>query len=313
MSDRQMILLIIAELLVFVLVGGVFIFRSYLRRKEMKKLRLKLRQIREKRLPSTIKSISPLLDAGFVEELNLLIEDLMDQRRVLYEKGEETREMVTGISHDFRTPLTSISGYVQILLEREGVISTEERQRYLSIILERTRSMAELVEDFYTYSSLGSSDMQPKLAPADPLGPLRAILAMHYDELELAFEEVQISIPDESLLAHIDKVYLERAFGNLVINALRYGSGTFRVEAIRLDEQLLIVFANRVPDPEVLKSTRINQLFERNFSVNWKSGASSTGLGLPITRSLLQQLGGDLTAEIVDEEFRMQCILPLMK
>ncbi len=310
--DRLLILLVLIILL-YTLIATMLIIMFFKRKRDIKDLQKQVKHIREHSLPTTIKSKSTLVDQEMIREINLLIEDLIAQRRSLSAKDEETRVMVTGIAHDFRTPLTSISGYVQILLEQNEALNAEQREKFLRIIESRTGSLAALVENFYTYSSLMSFDMQPKLEAMDPLVPLRQTLAEHYVELEAHFERVTILLPEENYVAQIDRTYLARAYGNLLMNALKYGVGELRVSSGMLNDQLQVTFTNDVKDGGEVARVKLNRLFDRYFSINWSGGASSTGLGLPITRILLKQLGGDLTADLAGDKISFRCLIPLEK
>lgn len=303
-----------AVVLFIVFVGLLFVsYARYLLLKvESRRLRNQIRDIRKNSHVTSLKSASGLFDRELLGEINLLIEDLLQERKKLYQDEESIKEIVTGISHDFRTPLTSISGYVQILLEQNSRSTPEEREKYLQIIDGRSRSLAALVEDFYTYSSLSSFDIKPKLENNNPLTALRAVLANYYEELENRFAQVQLNIPEEAYLASLDRVYLERAFGNLVRNALNHGKDFFAVGVRSKDEYIEIVIRNGLPDGLKLDKEQVQKFFERNFSVNWAKGATSTGLGLPIARTLLEQLGGSLTAEADEHSVSMICAIPLL-
>ncbi len=311
-DQRDRIILLLALIIFLFLVIALILLIRLLRRKSaIKDLRNQVRTIREHALPTTIKSTSSLVDSDMIDEINLLIEDLINQRRTLSAKDEETRVMVTGIAHDFRTPLTSISGYVQILLDQKEQLEPEQREKYLRIIESRTRSLAALVENFYTYSSLLSFDMQPKLETLNPLMPLRQVLAEHYVELEDHFTRVNIDLPEKTYYAQVDRTYLERAYGNLRMNALKYGVKEFSVTYEAVNDQLRVTFTNDVKDGGEVARMKLTRLFDRHFSINWSGGATSTGLGLPITRVLLKQLGGDLTSDLQGDKISFHCLIPL--
>lgn len=300
-----------ACMLSWLLVPLILLAMGFFWKRETRKLIVQIRRIRRNRSSAQIQAPGLIYDRELLDEINRLLDYLNAEDKKLYSRRQEIQEMVTGISHDFRTPLTSISGYVQILKERGPSLPDEEIVRYLDIIESRAASLAALADDFYTYSTLEAQDLKAKMENGNPLNALRSVLAQYYDELEMHFPEVRADIPEYSLSMPIDRVFLERIFSNLVRNALTYGSLFFCIKARLENNELRIVFANGLPDQPSVKIADVNRLFERNFSVNWARGASSTGLGLPIARSLSEQLGGRLDACCKDRELELILTLPL--
>lgn len=302
MEPRDVLLLLAVIVLLFLLL---------LQRRESARIIQAMRRIRQTHSVVPIKARSAFIDRALLDEVNAMMEYLNRERRELYRREEEIRAMVTGISHDFRTPLTSISGYVQVLRQERGHLSEEETERYLAIIEGRAASLAALAEDFYTYSSLGSFDMEAKPEMMNPLHALRAVLAQYYLDLEKHFPVLKIDIPELAVKARTDRIFLERIFSNLLRNALTYGAEYFHIVVRRSPNLLEITFSNGLPEQAHWNQKNIEQVFERRFSVDWAKGASSTGLGLYIARSLLEELDGSLRAEVDEKSFSLICSLPL--
>ena len=149
-TKRESILLLIVFLL------GLFLI---LRTLETAKVCRRIEILRKTHGSAPLKADSFLFDPKLLDELNAMIDYLNRERSRLYHREEDVKAMVTGISHDFRTPLTSISGYVQVLREEGPELPEEERRRYQNIIESRADSLAALAEDFYTFSSLDSLDL----------------------------------------------------------------------------------------------------------------------------------------------------------
>lgn len=297
--------------LVLFIVIAILLLIIFIQRRDSTQLCKKMRRIRENHSIATMKAGNIFLDRRLLDEVNAMLDYVNWERRELYRREEEIRAMVTGISHDFRTPLTSISGYVQVMRENPDRLSREDKLRYLDIIEGRASSLAALANDFYTYCSLGSFDMQPQTESANPLNALRTVAAQYYLDLEKHFPEVRMDIPEMNIRAEIDRVFLERVFTNLVRNAISYGTEYFLIKA-RLDgNDVVISFSNGVPPQAKWNKENINRIFERKYSVNWTQGASSTGLGLYIARRLIEDMGGSMSAECRKEELSLICRLPL--
>jgi sensor histidine kinase len=206
--------------------------------------------------------------------------------------------MVTTISHDFRTPLTSISGYVQILLDDDDV-SYENRQKYLKIIESRAISLSSLIEDFYTVSSIDSLDYPYNLTTISLSEILRAQIAAYYVELEKRYSTIEVDIVESPCYMISDRTSLQRIFSNLIKNALSYGIDKIRISLKEDENSYKIEFSNSLY--ENADKNIADKIFERNYSVNWASSSKSTGLGLSIAKSMTEKMGGSIGAEVIDD------------
>ncbi len=236
--------------------------------------------------------------------LNIHLERLR-KSRLRYTKGDrELKEAVTNLSHDLRTPLTAISGYLELLekesLKKEPFSDKDQGQNPLSadarhcleIIRGRTEHMKLLTEELFRYS----------LALSVPEEPPRVLsLNRALEECILSFYESfrkkgiipAISMPAEPVMRTLDPVALSRILQNVLGNAVKYGSGGLE---IRLDEDGTILCSNTAPNLDPLL---VEQLFDRYYTVeniSSPNAGSSTGLGLSIARLLTERLGGEISA-----------------
>ncbi len=211
------------------------------------------------------------------------------RRRRRYENGDrELKEAVTNISHDLRTPLTAICGYLE-LLERED--KSEAATRYLGQITERTEALRKLTEELMRYSVITSV---PELTMEDM--DLRCVL----EESLLSFAGLlgqtgippRITLPDRPVRRRLDRLSLSRIFENILSNAVRHGGGAL---SVTLGEDGVLVFANPAP---ALSSVEVGKLFDRFYTVD--PTRRSTGLGLSIARLLTERMGGRIGASYTD-------------
>ena len=220
------------------------------------------------------------------DSLNSQLRLLQEQRRRYVQGDRELKQAVTNLSHDLRTPLTAISGYLD-LLKREEKNPVVERD--LAIIAERTQVMKRLAEELFSYSVILSADREGERSEVSLNAVLEESLSAYYGVLVEKGIEPQIEIPEERVFRYLDREMLARVFANLLSNAAKYSAGDLSVSLNRSGE---IRFANSAPGLDAVEAQR---LFERFYTV--KSGRDSTGLGLSIARTLVQQMGGSIRSD----------------
>ena len=211
---------------------------------------------------------------------------LMRSERQRYQNGDrQLKEAVTNISHDLRTPLTAICGYLE--LTKLQALPPDAR-RYLDQIENRAAAMKALTEELFRYS-LAASEHKPDLCPVDLRRALEDSLLAFYGAFAQRGIEPALTLADPKERFLLDSAALGRVLENILSNALKYSAGDLRVS---LDEAGRIAFVNRAPG---LNAVAAGKLFDRYYTVD--TGRSSTGLGLAIARQLTEEMGGTLTAE----------------
>ena len=202
-------------------------------------------------------------------------------RRIRYENEDrELKEAVTNISHDLRTPLTSISGYLELLSQEE---KSETVEKYLDIIDNRTQTLKELTEELFRYAVILAQD-EITLEMLDIKAVLEESILSFYGAMNEAGIVPELSITKNSVIRQSNRAALSRIFGNIIGNALKYSDGDLSVE---LSDDGQVTFKNHAHN---LDKLRVEKLFDRFYTVQEAHG--STGLGLSIARSLVEQLGG---------------------
>lgn len=217
-------------------------------------------------------------------ELNTQLR-LLREERLRYQQGNrEIKDAVTGISHDLRTPLTAIKGYLDLAEQEEQGTTT---QRYLSCIKERTKTLETLTEEMLLYSVAASSH-ELKLEHVNLIGTLEKSLLSFYGAMRERGVEPQIELPEEPVFRQLDSAALDRIFSNIIGNALKYSDGHFSITA---NTKGRIVFSNAAPN---LNAASANKLFCRFYTA--EPGRTSTGLGLAIAKDLTECMGGQVSA-----------------
>lgn len=222
-------------------------------------------------------------------ELNSELRKLTSERRRLQNGDAEFKEAITNISHDIRTPLTAIFGYIG-LLEREE--QSEAAQRYTAVIKERSQALCELSEELFKYSIAISAQNDLHTEALDINAVLQESIIAYYAALTDKNIEPELDLPDHPVIRNADKTALMRVFGNVIGNAIKYSEGDLKV---RLLDNGTVTFSNSAPG---LDAVQAGKLFNRFYTV--RSAQNSTGLGLSIAKRLTEQMGGSIDAAAED-------------
>ncbi|MBQ4047258.1 MAG: HAMP domain-containing histidine kinase [Clostridia bacterium] len=218
-------------------------------------------------------------------EITKQLTELRRQRRQYINGDREMKDAVTNISHDLRTPLTAICGYLD-LLEAEEM--TDNTRRYVERIANRTEALKALTEELFRYSVISSvSDLNYETVNLGRV--LEDTLISCYGAFEQKNITPNISLPDSTVSRSLDKSALSRIFGNIISNAVKYSDGDF---AVAMTESGEITFSNTASE---LSSVDVGKLFDRFYTVD--SARKSTGLGLSIAKLLTERMGGSISAD----------------
>lgn len=223
----------------------------------------------------------------FAAELNKCLRELKSLRRMYLNGDRELKAAVTNISHDLRTPLTAISGYLE-LLDREE--KSENVGRYIGRIKNRTEAMKRLTEELFRYSVIISTSDSLDTAPVDVAAVLEECVAGFYGALTERGIEPEITIPEEKIVKNLNRDALSRIYGNIIGNALKYSDGDLKIV---MHPDGAAEFSNTA---ENLSGVDVGRLFDRFFSV--EAASNSTGLGLAISKTLAEQMNGGVSAKI---------------
>ncbi len=231
--------------------------------------------------------------------LNVQLKELRRQRQ-RYENGDrELKEAVTNVSHDLRTPLTAICGYLELLEKGDN---TPRQARYLSLIAGRAQAMRRLIEELLRCTVAAS--LEDGLSPeaVDLNGAVEEAVAALYGAFIEAGIVPRVSLPPERVARSLDRAALSRVLGNLLANALKYSAGDLDVV---LSPDGAITLSNAAP---ALDEVQVGRLFDRFYTV--ETGRGSTGLGLSIARSLTERMGGTISARYGAKRLWMEVRFP---
>ncbi|WP_300810154.1 HAMP domain-containing sensor histidine kinase [uncultured Acetatifactor sp.] len=216
-------------------------------------------------------------------------------------------ELITNVSHDLRSPLTSIIGYVELLKET----GPEDRQRfaeYIEVVERRLTGLNGLINELFEYTKLNSADQLPDMEKRDVLELLRHILYEYKVLMEAEGLTLSWQLEAESHMAHINTRQMVRVFQNLLDNARRYAHRADPVTVTAQDTgRLHICITNRVADPHGIEPDRI---FERFYCGDRaRSAPQSSGLGLAIVKRIVELHGGQVDASLQGQELSIHLFL----
>lgn len=246
-----------------------------------------------------------------ITSVNALVDTITQAMQEERASEKSKDELITNVSHDLRTPLTSIIGYLG-LIEDHQYQSEEDIVKYSHIAYDKAKQMKNLVEDLFEYTKVQQHGAPVNLMTVD-LGQLLEQVGASF-ELEADKKGMAINVTCEPspLSITADPEKLGRLFSNLVANALKYGHGAsyIHLTAKQLGEKVVITVAD---DGEKIPAESVKHLFERFYRVesSRNKATGGTGLGLAIVQSIVELHHGSVTARSDDQETAFVVTLPV--
>lgn len=295
--------LVIALIVTLVLIAIFVIARLLALKKEMNNMIAQLRKYNNRQ---TDKKIDLSLFDKNLEQLGTEVNKLMDlyvdenRKRTRFEK--ELKQMIANMSHDLRTPLTSITGYIQ-MAEKEN-IPPEERGELLAIAKSRAKRLESLLNEFFELSVIESNDYLLKSEGINLRNVTIEVLMSFYDRFQEKGIEPVLSITDEDVFIYGDTSAAARVMENLFANAIKHSEGKIQISLQELNGTVRLMVKN---DVSSLTDEDVRRMFDRFYMADQSRTGKSTGLGLSIVKSLMEKMGGKVTAKLKDEQLSIIC------
>ena len=230
--------------------------------------------------------------------INAQLRVLRQEHLRFYQGNIELKNAITNVSHDLRTPLTALCGYLDLLAKTDD---PAKQAQYISIMKERAELMKQLTGELFRYSVILSDESEPVPETVYVNQLLAESISSFYPALTKRGITPNISLTDVRIEREADKTALSRVFSNLLNNAVKYSDGDLD---ITLSDSGEIIFSNTARE---LSQIDVEQLFDRFYTV--EAAHHSTGLGLSIARTLVERMGGTITAEYREERLTIKIIL----
>ncbi len=236
--------------------------------------------------------------AELVSRINQAAEKFRAQMRRLQKTNKSYRESITSISHDIRTPLTSVKGYVQML--QNPSVSEDKKRVYQGIIEQRLEDLSQMLDQLFEYARLeaGEMELHPERINAGNL--FAETISMFYEEFVKNSCEPKVEISEKPCFIWADRHAFVRIVENLMKNALVHGTGSYCFSLSSVEKQVSICISN---ETDSIEEKEIGRIFERFYTTDQSRSRRSTGLGLAIAQGFAQQMGGEIEAHLEGGRF----------
>jgi signal transduction histidine kinase len=289
---------------VSVLVALFFLVRFYQLKREIKRVS---KQLEERSSGKTEKKLDLRWYDTDMERLAIEVNRQIDlTTQAVAEKRRTENELktaISNISHDIRTPMTSILGYVQ-LLESEK-LALEQRVEYVSVVKNGALRLKTLLEDFFELSIVESPDYPMQLESVRLNQVLLEVLAGFYEVFHERKLEPILEVPQEEIRIQADLSAVKRVFENLLLNAVRHSTGDVRITLSENTSTVELMVSNPAP---LLKEEDLVYFFDRFYKADKTRSSKGRGLGLSIAKTLMVKMGGKLTADLQGDQLVMRCL-----
>lgn len=288
---------------VAVIIGAYFAFRLFLLKYALRETDKQLQDIQKDLTQNQVLHLPiPDKDLGKVmNSFNNTLEVIRNERQSYEKREKEFQQAIENISHDLRTPLTVILGYLKFMKKSDKELDiNKDLAETLAIIERKAKSMEKLVTQFYAFSRLSSQDYSLTIHEVDVCRILRETLVDNYQILEQAHLKVDAELPEYPISILGEEGALERIFSNLFQNAGRYASNFLNILIKEYEGKTSISFVN---DTDILCESDIPHLFDRFYMQDSARNQSGTGLGLTVAKSLAESMDGTLNIEVINSNY----------
>ncbi|MEH7189799.1 HAMP domain-containing sensor histidine kinase [Bacillus toyonensis] len=295
----------------------VFIFSFfYITKRKMKQIEAMaqgVKEIEKGNLAYRIEKKGEDEIASLTENINNMAEELMNNIEKERKLEKQKNELITNVSHDLRTPLTSIMGYLRLLRDSKYE-NKEQHDEYTRIAFTKSEQLKNLIEDLFEYTKLTNEQVvleKQEVCINELLEQLIEELVPQAEEHGLAFVK---KFPEERAYATVDSEKMVRVFDNLLMNAIKYSKddGEIKVSLQRQRKDIQIVIANH---SEEFTREELGNLFERFYKKDQSRSrvTEGSGLGLAIAKSIVELQGGSIRAEYEDGIIQFIVALPIIE
>lgn len=245
--------------------------------------------------------------AELTDELNTLIEQTAALRKEIADNESHLKDTIINLSHDIRTPLTSMDGYFQLLLKSDDPV---ERQQYAAVISDRLSSLKEMLDELFTYAKLTNKAYEVELIPCAVNEILLSVLFSFYKDIKQRGIEPLIDVPEQDMFIQGSEPALRRIFQNILKNCIEHGNNHFSVRLINANDTIQIYFENDYQTQEPIDGSKV---FNRFYKADEARSKTSTGLGLSIAKELVERLNGSIKSNVQNNTFVISVSFQIME
>lgn len=240
---------------------------------------------------------------NLVESINLIFDS---RQKIVAEKNkneEKIRQSISNMSHDLRTPLTSIMGYLQMIKSEKS--SEADKKEYMDIVEKRTKSLQQLISSFYDLSRMEGNEYNFNYKKVNLSSILCENIAVFYNDFRNNNIEPIIEIDENVKDIISDDGAINRIFSNLITNMIKHGENFVKITLRQENDVIITEFINKATR---LTQENVDKLFDRFYTVDNSRSDKNTGLGLYITRIMVEKLGHSISSKIDNGYLKIEII-----
>lgn len=286
--------IILGILIIFLILFVIYIFEINSIRKQLKEINA------EKRTNLLIKTGFRIFGMeNLVSEINNLIKNHRKIEIELENEKEKIKNQVASVSHDLRTPLTSILGYIEVLKTNEDA---KTREKYTDIIQKKAQILQKLIEQFFEIALIEDTKYEIEKEKVYPGILLEDTIMAYYQDFSSVGIELQIKIK-EDLETVSNRNALSRIYSNLIANMLNHGESFAEISQHIEGERLVTKFKNKIKTGEKIDEEKI---FEKFYRAETSRHSNSTGIGMYASKILAEKLDHEISSKVSDGYFEVK-------
>lgn len=234
------------------------------------------------------------------KDINEIIDSYDDRHDKILREDKEIKDTLTNMSHDIRTPLTSLKGYFELLDQTDD---PEERRKYTNIIYGRIESLSEILETMFLYTKVSNVNFKISIDPIECSKIILETLFEYYDDFQEKGFEVDVDV-DEGVRILGNEQSLKRIMQNLIRNSLVHGNGEVKLAVKPQEDKTVKISVENLlaegqnPDPD--------KVFDRYYKGDASRHTGSSGVGLSVVKKLVESMNGDIKAFVGNGKFRIE-------
>lgn len=244
--------------------------------------------------------------SGLAKDINNIIDSYREREEKVVKQDKEIKDTLTNMSHDIRTPLTSLKGYFELLNESED---PAEQEKYRNIITERIDSLGEILETMFFYTKVSNVNYQVPLDTIDMSEIVMQTLFSYFDDFENAGLTPDVDI-DENLRVIGNEQSVKRILQNLIKNCLVHGDSHVKITLKSSevdDKEVILTVGNGIRENDIPDATKV---FDRFYKADKSRHVASSGIGLSVAKKLTEAMNGTISASLEDDLFKITLRLP---
>ena len=240
-----------------------------------------------------------------IEKINRIILSNRKRKKAYLEKEQRVQQVYTNLSHDIRTPLTSLDGYVQLLADCED---KGKQKEYLIVIRERISSLKNMLEELFMFTRLKDDSYQLEFSNVCVSRILKETVFSYYDDWNRQGIVPKFLIDEGDVYIEGNESALNRIFQNIIKNGLVHGEKNIIISLTKNEKEVILSFGNAMKNPE---DVDVSQVFERFYKADKSRSRNSTGLGLSIAKGFVERMNGTIEARLVENQFVIEVRFPI--